>query len=213
MTCIVCTAQVGLHEQYGGVKPDVARDAHAAAIHDTVSGMTVIFLLLTIQKKHITMWLLARCTCVICESFVKLDTDFTLNNLCPPRQPPSAVSVGPGGPVHEPFRPPQISAENLQQLLQQGLSRSKHQHSHTNSHTQPPAPGEEPTAVMVTLFSQSAFLTHPACYFLTQLVTSAHSCITRVLPRGDHGGGDRCLSADCSSSDSWPRAVPLPTGR
>jgi tRNA A37 threonylcarbamoyltransferase TsaD len=28
--------QVGLHEQYGGVKPDVARDAHAAAIHSTV---------------------------------------------------------------------------------------------------------------------------------------------------------------------------------
>ncbi|WIA23950.1 hypothetical protein OEZ85_013589 [Tetradesmus obliquus] len=29
-------SQVGLHEQYGGVKPDVARDAHAAAIHSTV---------------------------------------------------------------------------------------------------------------------------------------------------------------------------------
>jgi tRNA A37 threonylcarbamoyltransferase TsaD len=31
-----CFFQVGLHEQYGGVKPDVARDAHAAAIHSTV---------------------------------------------------------------------------------------------------------------------------------------------------------------------------------
>lgn len=29
-------SQTGLHEQYGGVKPDVARDAHAAAIGDTV---------------------------------------------------------------------------------------------------------------------------------------------------------------------------------
>lgn len=31
-------SQAGLHEQYGGVKPDVARDAHAAAIKDTVDG-------------------------------------------------------------------------------------------------------------------------------------------------------------------------------
>eukprot|EP00967_Tisochrysis_lutea_P019192 scaffold21774_cov18-Tisochrysis_lutea.AAC.3 len=30
--------QAGLHEQYGGVKPDVARDAHAAAICSTVDG-------------------------------------------------------------------------------------------------------------------------------------------------------------------------------
>lgn len=30
--------QVGLHEQYGGVKPDVAQAAHAAAIQDTVQG-------------------------------------------------------------------------------------------------------------------------------------------------------------------------------
>jgi tRNA A37 threonylcarbamoyltransferase TsaD len=28
--------QVGLHKQYGSVKPDVARDAQAAAIHSTV---------------------------------------------------------------------------------------------------------------------------------------------------------------------------------
>jgi len=31
-------SQAGLHEQYGGVKPDVARDAHAAAICSTVDG-------------------------------------------------------------------------------------------------------------------------------------------------------------------------------
>lgn len=31
-------SQTGLHEQYGGVKPDVARDAHAAAIGATVAG-------------------------------------------------------------------------------------------------------------------------------------------------------------------------------
>jgi len=31
-------SQTGLHEQYGGVKPDVARDAHAAAIGATVEG-------------------------------------------------------------------------------------------------------------------------------------------------------------------------------
>lgn len=30
--------QTGLHEQYGGVKPDVARDAHAAAITSTVDA-------------------------------------------------------------------------------------------------------------------------------------------------------------------------------
>jgi len=30
--------QVGLHEQYGGVKPDVAQAAHAAAIQATVDG-------------------------------------------------------------------------------------------------------------------------------------------------------------------------------
>ena len=30
--------QTGLHEQYGGVKPDVARDAHAAAITSTVAS-------------------------------------------------------------------------------------------------------------------------------------------------------------------------------
>lgn len=34
-----CMTQAGLHEQYGGVKPDVARDAHAEAIHST--GVTV----------------------------------------------------------------------------------------------------------------------------------------------------------------------------
>lgn len=31
-------AQAGLHEQYGGVKPDVARDAHARAICSTVDA-------------------------------------------------------------------------------------------------------------------------------------------------------------------------------
>ena len=30
--------QAGLHEQYGGVKPDVARDAHASAICSTVDS-------------------------------------------------------------------------------------------------------------------------------------------------------------------------------
>jgi N6-L-threonylcarbamoyladenine synthase len=30
--------QAGLHEVWGGVKPDVARDAHAAAITGTVDG-------------------------------------------------------------------------------------------------------------------------------------------------------------------------------
>ncbi|KAG2422119.1 hypothetical protein HXX76_016266 [Chlamydomonas incerta] len=34
----VVASQTGLHEQYGGVKPDVARQAHAAAILATVDG-------------------------------------------------------------------------------------------------------------------------------------------------------------------------------
>jgi hypothetical protein len=34
----VAVLQTGLHEQYGGVKPDVARDAHAAAITSTVQS-------------------------------------------------------------------------------------------------------------------------------------------------------------------------------
>jgi hypothetical protein len=35
---VTTTTQVGLHEQYGGVKPDVAQAAHAAAIEATVDG-------------------------------------------------------------------------------------------------------------------------------------------------------------------------------
>lgn len=38
MLALAVHAQAGLHEQYGGVKPDVARDAHAAAIAATVEG-------------------------------------------------------------------------------------------------------------------------------------------------------------------------------
>ena len=35
---ICVSSQAGLHEQYGGVKPDVARDAHARAIQETVDS-------------------------------------------------------------------------------------------------------------------------------------------------------------------------------
>ena len=36
--CIAPIPQAGLHEQYGGVKPDVARDAHASAIQQTIES-------------------------------------------------------------------------------------------------------------------------------------------------------------------------------
>jgi hypothetical protein len=48
--------QAGLHEQYGGVKPDVARDAHARAIQVRCNSLTIGLLFIRVYiLSHLTI--------------------------------------------------------------------------------------------------------------------------------------------------------------